>query len=278
MWSWPRLTDELLDLTSSLKMLAHLDITQEAARVALSRGIPVSVARSAFSPAVAEMAMTLILTGLRRTSDYHALMRAGREPWVRSFPDDIGPLERELTGRTVGIIGFGRIGRRLAELLAPFHVNLLVCDPFVDESQLPQGAVKLDIDAIAARSEVLVLCAASNEGTNKLLGREQIDLMPTNCLFVNVARAALVDTSALLARLQRGDMTAMIDVFDQEPLPQNDPFRQLPNAYLTPHRAGGILASVDRILTWLTDDIEAFFNEGTMKHRLTESMIPSLDA
>jgi len=279
MWSWPTLTPELLDKAPQLRFAGLLDVTQKGARSLLDRHIPVSVGRSAFSPAVAEMALGLILNVLRRAGDYHTQMRTGSEPWVRSFPDDIDPLERELTGRSVGIVGFGRVGRRLAELLAPFRCRLSVFDPHIPADALEAfGAEGVSLPTLIGRSDVVVLCAASNEGTSHLLGQAEIALLRPNALLVNVARAALVDTEALVRRLERGDLRAAIDVFDQEPLPADHPLRRLPNAYLTPHRAGGTMASVQRILNWLIDDLEAAQSGGQRHYPLVEGMIPSLDA
>ena len=278
MWSWPKLMPDLLDAAPNLKFSAQLDISQAAAKVALERGFPVSQGRSAWSPAVAEMALTLTLGVLRKTSDYHATMRSGKETWVGSFPDSIDPLERQLTGRPVTIVGFGQIGRRLRELLAPFGGEIRAVDPYLSAEVLKQhNVIKSDlIDAIKT-SDVVVLSAAANAGSRHLIGAKELRAFRKNALLVNVARAMLVDTDALVAKLKKGDMFAAIDVFDQEPLPKNHPLRKLPNAYLTPHRSGGVMASVERILTYLIDDLEAHLAGRPRKYALTEAMVPSLD-
>jgi phosphoglycerate dehydrogenase-like enzyme len=95
---------------------------------------------------------------------------------------------------------------------------------------------------------------------------------------VNVSRASLVNGGALLARLRRGDIYAALDVFDREPLPADSPLRSLPNVYLTPHRAGGIMESVVRLLDFLTEDLCAFASGSDRRHALTDALIPSLDA
>ncbi|MCY3023691.1 MAG: hypothetical protein NTW87_32320, partial [Planctomycetota bacterium] len=275
MWSWPKLTDELLDQATRLRFSGQLDITQSAARVALRRGLPVSVARRGWSPAVAEMALALILAALRRTSTYHAAMWAGKESWVRKFPQDIDPDERQLTGRPVGIVGFGAVGRRLGELLAPFHCPLRVYDPCLPAGVAARfGAQRTTLPGLIRNSDVVVLCAASNRSTRHLLGKREIAALREGAVLVNVARAALVDTHALLARLRKNDMYAAIDVFDAEPLAARSPLRKLPNVYLTPHRAGGILASVERIMTQLAGDLEAHLAGRPRAHALTETMLP----
>lgn len=278
MWSWPRFTPEMLAECPELKFSANLDLTQAGAKTLLAHGMAVSIGRRAFSPAVAEMALTLILAALRRTSSHHAQMWQGDETWVKAFPDDIDPDERQLTGRSVGIVGFGGVGHRLAQLLAPFQCDLAIYDPYLPASVPEQQGVKpLTLDALVAHSEILVLCASANEGSDHLLGAAQIQALRPRAVLVNVARASLVDTDALIARLQKGDLYAALDVFDKEPLPADSPLRSLPNVYLTPHRAGGIIESVQRILTYLIDDYEAFLHGAERRHALTEAMLPTLD-
>jgi phosphoglycerate dehydrogenase-like enzyme len=273
------LDEALLAEARRLRFLGKLDISQRGARAALARGIPMSLSRAGFSPAVAEFALGLILNLLRRQSAYHQAMRSGGEAWVRAFPEEIDPRERELTGARVGIVGFGGVGRRLGELLQPFRPEMRVCDPFVPEEVLARaGAVRVQLRDLLAESDIVVLCAAANPGTRKLIGEAEIALLRRDAVFVNVARAALVDTDALVARLQRGDLVAGIDVFDQEPLPADHPLRALPNAFLSPHRAGGLKRSVERIVGWLVDDLEAHVAGRPLRHPLVEAMVPGLDA
>lgn len=279
MWSWPVLTDELLDASPNLRFIGHLDVSQAGARTELRRNISVSISRHGFSPAVSEMALGLILSILRHISAYHARMRTASEVWVEEFPTDINPLERELTGSSVGIIGFGRVGQRLGELLAPFHCQLTVVDPYIPDVVLQRfQAERADLQAMLQRADIVVLCAAANTGTRHVLGREEIALLRENAVLVNVARAVLVDTDALIERLRQGNLFAAIDVFDQEPLAAESVLRTLPNVYLTPHRAGGTISSVQRILSYLIDDLEAFVAGKERQHVLKEAMIPGLDA
>ena len=136
----------------------------------------------------------------------------------------------------------------------------------------------MSLEALVADAEVLVLCAATNAGSKHLLNAGHIAALPRGTVFVNVARAALVDGDALLARLSRGELYAALDVFDREPLEADSPLRGLPNVYLTPHRAGGVMSSVDRIVSYLTDDLRAHFGGGERAHALTENQLPMLDA
>lgn len=278
MWSWPVLDDALLDRAGDLEYLGQIDLSQNGARCCLARGIPISTSRGGFSPAVAEMALGLMLNTLRKISDYHSAMRTGSEKWVKAFPKDIDPQERQLTGLTVGIVGLGQVGRRLAHFLQAFDIKLKVVDPFVSDSVIDSfQAERMELDPMIDACDIVVLCAASNEGTSRLINAERCDRFKKDAILINVARAALVDSNAVAERLKQGNFFACLDVFDTEPLPADSELRQLPNAYLTPHRAGGLISSVQRNLNWLIDDYEALRSERPRKYAVSESMIPALD-
>jgi D-3-phosphoglycerate dehydrogenase / 2-oxoglutarate reductase len=274
MWSWPVFDEAMLDKAGGLDYLGQINTTGTTAKACLKMKIALSEARHCWSPAVAEMALTLILAGLRRTSEFHAQMRTGAEPWVGDFPADIDQRERQLTGRSVGIVGFGGIGRRLAELLRPFETDLRIYDPFVAASAArPYGARPTSLKDLVKSSEVIVLCAANTDGAKHLLNAELVNALKPGTLLVNVGRSMLVDMAALAQRLRKDDMVAMLDVFDKEPLEKDSVLRTLPNAFLTPHRAGGIAESVQRALTMLTDDLDARMKGRKRKYAVTAKML-----
>lgn len=279
MWSWPPPTAESLAQAPRLRFSGHIDLTQGSGKALLDRRIAVSVVKKCWSPAVSELALALILASLRRTSNHHAKMWRGEESWlgVTDLPIQSNN-ERQLEGRVVGIVGFGAIGRRLAELLAPFRVQLLVHDPFVaPASMVVARAEPVSIAQMVRTAEIIVLAAAANPGTRHLLGAKEIRALRKNAILVNTARAALVNEKALIARLRKGDLYAALDVFDTEPLAKDSPLRKLPNAYLTPHRAGGVLESVQRAARMLVDELKAFAADQPRKFALTREMISSLD-
>jgi phosphoglycerate dehydrogenase-like enzyme len=221
------------------------------------------------------MALTLMLAGLRKTSTFHQQMRTGSEPWVGDFPADIDVGERQLTGRSVGIVGFGGIGRRLAELLRPFATDLRVHDPFVPASAMkPYGARPSSVAELVRKSDVIVLCAANVDGAAHLLDTKEIAALKPGCVLVNIGRSMLINMPALVERLRKNDITAMLDVFDKEPLEKDSVLRTLPNAFLTPHRAGGIMESVQRALTMLTDDLEAQMKGRKRRYAVAAKMLP----
>ena len=270
MWSWPKLDAEILASAPGLRFAGHLNASKSGALAEIEKGIVISEGSRAWSPSVAEMGLALILSGLRRLGAYHSAFRDGAEKWVADFPADIDPRERQLTGRSVGIVGFGGIGQRLAELLGPFHVDLRAFDPYLPaEIAEAKGARLVPLDDLLANSEVVVLAAANTDETNGMIGAPQIRLLRPDALLINICRSSVVDTEALVERLRGGGLTYLTDVFDQEPLPDDSPLREIPEIFGTPHRAGAALEAVVRIVSWLIDDLEAFLAGQPLQRQLS---------
>ncbi len=277
MWAWPDISEEMLDKCPNLKFIGQLNSTQTTVISALNKDIVLSEVRHSWSPAVAEMALGLMLSGLRKISHYHIAMRNTKEEWVEDFPVDIDTSERQLTGRTVGIVGFGRIGQIIAKLLEPFKVELNIYDPYLPEEIADKYGIQLsDIDKVVEDSEVLVLCAANNKGSENTITKKHINSMAKDTVLVNVGRASLIDMAALEKRLKKGELIAMLDVFEKEPLEEESSIRGLKNAFLTPHRAGGIMASLHRGLTMLSSDLKAYLEGDKMKYRVSKDILNSL--
>lgn len=280
MWAWPSFDAAQLAAAAPIEFIGHIDMSRKMARAELDAGIAVSLSKGGWSPAVAEMALTLILASLRRTSNHHAAAWQGGEQWADALtlPAMADPWERELTGTTVGIVGLGQVGRRLAELLQPFHVDLRVVDPYVPEEVIAGfKGTRVDIDAMIADCDVIALCAAANEGTSRLFNAGRIAALRRGAVFVNVARAMLVDNEALARRLKQGDLFAALDVFEEEPLAKDSPLRALSNAYLSPHRAGGLHSSIRRVVEFLVGDYEALRAGQPRRHALNSGRIDALD-
>jgi len=275
MWSWPVVTAEMLEKCPALGFMGQINTTQRTAKACIAKKVAISEARHCWSPAVAEMALTLMLAGLRKTSAYHVAMKAGTEKWVGDFPADIDPMERELTGAAVGIVGFGRIGQRLSELLKPFNVTLRVFDPYLPKPVAAHYGVKpAALSDVLRNSDVVVLCAANTEETNHLVGAKQVAMLRKNAVLVNVGRSSLIDMKALEARVRKGELTAMLDVFDKEPLEADSPLRSMNGVFCTPHRAGGLLSSVQRALDMLIGDLELNLKKNKRLYEVTEKMLP----
>jgi phosphoglycerate dehydrogenase-like enzyme len=152
-----------------------------------------------------------------------------------------GPLDRmrTLCEMTVGLVGFGRVGRAVAERLRGFRCRILAYDPLMPAAEFTRlGVEPVALDALLASSDVVALHCPSNPQTKRLIDQAAIARMKLGAILVNVARGDVVDTSALIDGLRSGHLAAaMLDVTDPEPLPADSPLRTLENVLVTAHIA-----------------------------------------
>lgn len=195
---------------------------------AQARGITVVNTPDVPTQAVAELTLAMMLGLVRQLPRQSALVQ--KRQWTR--------LEAHLlSGRTVGLVGLGRIGRRVAQLLAPFQVRLLAADPFLaaDRGTL-HGIEIVPLDQLLAVSDIVSIHAATSTAERLSLGAAEFERIKHGALLVNVARGSMVDEAAMLRALESGRLAgAALDVFEQEPY--NGPLCDLPNVILTPHSA-----------------------------------------
>jgi D-3-phosphoglycerate dehydrogenase len=226
-----------------------------------ARGVRVVDTSHASSWPTAEWALGLALVGLRNAGAFFRLMIT-HEQTSFPFAERAGPGYdgAELTGKRVGMIGFGHLARRLVELLRPFEVEIGVFDPFVPkELARPYGVTLGPLAAVLATDVVFVL-VPQTPATEGMLSGVELELLRPGAVFVNVSRGKVVDTAALLARLERGDVVACLDVFDPEPVPLDSPFLDLPNVFLSPHLAGVTEESRRRFFSLMVDECLRHFD------------------
>lgn len=189
---------------------------------------------------VADHALSLILALNRRLVEFDRDLRQGA--WVSKgfetrqiLHHPIPPL-RELT---LGIVGFGRIGREVAKRAEPFGFTLLASDPYLAPEEIRKlGPEPVGLDDLLARSDIVTVHCPLTPETRGLIGRQQVERMKTGALLVNTARGPILDLDAVAGALQDGKLSgAGLDVFYPEPLPVSSPLYGLPNVILTPHAA-----------------------------------------
>ena len=203
---------------------------------ATEHGITVTYAPGRNATATAEFAIGLILAAARGIGRGHLEVAGGR--WdAENFVYESSGLELE--GATVGVIGGGAIGSRVARILLGFGAHVLVHDPYAAPDQLPDGVRLVGLDELLAAAQVVTLHARVTPETTGMLDATRISAMRPGSVLVNCARGALVDHAALAAALRGGHLAAAgLDVYDVEPLPADHPLRGLPNLVTTPHLAG----------------------------------------
>lgn len=201
---------------------------------AAERGVAVSATPGRNAVAAAEYTVLLMLAALRRLPEAHAALAGGEWRGRMYGYDECGG---EVAGSTVGVVGFGEIGRRVAGLVRALGGRVLVYDPFV-------GEVGPDVEAVGladllGRSDVVTLHARLTPQTRGMLGRAELALVRPGAVLVNTARGALLDHDAALAALESGRLAALaLDVFPEEPVPAGHPLLTAPRVVLSPHLAG----------------------------------------
>ena len=271
----PRVDDEVLAAAPALRMVGDLHGDRFAQRIdveaAARRGVWAVDTTNASSDPVAEWALALILIGLRNAGALFRQLVAGELLWPDRtvFQRDPGYLNGELTGKTVGIIACGHIGRRLLQLLAPFGVQVLVYDPYAPDVLAEIYDVTMtSLHRVMSGSDVVVCLAPLTSGTRGLVDAGAIAALRPGSVFVNVSRGAVVDSAALTERLRGGDVIACLDVWDPEPVPPDAEIRGLPNVFLSPHIAGVTAAAEPRFFDLMVDEVLRVLAGDHPRHQL----------
>ncbi len=211
--------------------------------------------------AVSDFTVGLMLAESRNITRAHASILRGE--WRKKFSNsDSIP---EMKGKCVGIVGFGYIGQLVARKLSGFDVEILVFDPYVDEAIIAEhGAEAVEKNALFERSDFVTVHARMSDATRGMIGSAELQRMKETAYLVNTARAGLIDYKALAAVLERGGIAgAAIDVFPEEPLPQDSRLRALDNVTLTTHIAGTTTEVLSNSPYLLAEDIERLLRGGT---------------
>lgn len=231
-------SDKTMEALPNLRLIGacragieNLDI-----RAATQRGIIVHNVMGRNAHAVSDFAIGLLLAEVRNIGRAFYAMKTN--VWRKNYLNsDFIP---ELTGKTVGIVGFGHIGRLVARKLSGFDLKILVFDPFVANEKVNKyKAVKVSKEELFSQSDFICVHARLVEDTKGLVGAKELNLMKPTAVLINTARAELIDEEALYHALKNKKIAgAALDVFWTEPLPENSQWLQLDNVTLTPHIAG----------------------------------------
>ena len=236
------------ELESSRDMLVvtRIGVGFDAVDVpALSRRrVPLMVAGTANSPSVAECALFMMLTLAKRATEMHSLVRDNR------WPDRLGMLPFDLFGKTILIIGFGRIGSRTAKRCLAMEMNVLVFDPYKPAADIKAAGCEpvADLDAALPHADFVSIHCPKTPETIGMFNADRLKRMKPKAFLINTARGGIVDEAALHAALSSGKLAgAGLDVFEQEPPPAGHALFALPNVIMAPHVAGVTVEAVDRM-------------------------------
>jgi D-3-phosphoglycerate dehydrogenase len=230
--------------------------TVDAAALA-ERGIPLSVTGDVNSGAVAEHALALMLALAKRVVTYDRAVRTGEFRIRDTFS------ARELNGRTILLVGYGRIGRKVAHLALAFGMKVAVYDPFVDAAALAGegNEVAPDLMAGLAIADIVSVHAPKTPETTHIIGAAALRAMRPDAWLVNVARGGLVDETALLAALDAGAIAgAALDVFEVEPPAADNPLLAHERVVLSPHSAAFTIECADRMALSCVENVIDHFD------------------
>lgn len=230
-------TDVVMAAAPRLKLVQKIGIGVDAIdlAVAKTRGIAVCNMPGTNTQAVAELALALMLACLRRVTAINAEMHAGRGyPLRADLLDGLG----EISGRTIGLLGFGAVPRRLAPVLRALGARVIACDVAATRGDVEM----MPLDQVLAEAEIVSLHLPLTPETKEIMNARRLAQLKRGAILINTARGALVDEAALAEALRTGHIAAAgLDVFAREPTPPDNPLLSFPNVVATPH------------LAWLTD-------------------------
>ncbi|HEY8447440.1 MAG TPA: D-glycerate dehydrogenase [Thermomicrobiales bacterium] len=241
------ITPEVLDREPQLRVVSNLAVGYDNIDVpaATARGVAVCNTPGVLTETTADFAWALLMAAARRIPEGIDYVRAGK--WLTWGPTLL--LGRDVHGATLGIVGFGRIGKEMAKRARGFSMRILAYDAYPDhESARELGVEIVPLDDLLRESDFVTLHVALTPETRHLIGTRELGLMKREAVLVNAARGPVVDTDALVTALRDGTiMAAALDVTDPEPLPADHPLVHLPNAIVVPHIASATVATRNRM-------------------------------
>jgi D-3-phosphoglycerate dehydrogenase / 2-oxoglutarate reductase len=235
-----------LEASLDMKVVTRIGVGYDAVDVpALSRRkVPLMVAGTANSPSVAEQALFMMLTLAKRAVEMHSIVKDGK--WGHR----LGMLPYDLFGKTVLIVGFGRIGTRTAKRCLAMEMNVLVYDPYKSAAEIKAAGCEpvADLDAALPRADFVSVHCPKTPETVGMFNAARLARMKPTAYLINTARGGIVDERALYTALVSGKLAgAGLDVFEQEPPPMGHSLFELPNVIMAPHVAGVTREAVDRM-------------------------------
>ncbi len=240
-----RVDGDLLDRHPSLRVVSNFAVGFDNVDVdaATARNVAVCNTPGVLTQATAEFAFTLLVSAARRVVEADAYVRDGN--WQTWGPRLL--LGQDIAGSTLGIVGFGRIGKELARMASGFNMRILANAAYEDPNAAAEFGVRyVPLDELLRESDYVSLHVALTPETHQLIGARELGLMKSTAVLINASRGPVVDTDALVAALEGGEIFAAgLDVTDPEPLPVDHPLVSAPNCIVAPHIASATVTTRD---------------------------------
>jgi len=266
-WGSLPLDEHVLSAAPRLQIALHSGgtIRNIATPAMWRRGLRVTSAANVNGVPVAEYCLGMVLMCFRDVfGQQHRFHANGRKAWK---PPEI----RSYLGSTVGIIGMGNAGKHLLKLLDHFQMRVLIHSFYPFDA--PAGVEQVGIDELIRRSDAVVMLAPNLPEFRHMMDHRRFGLMRDGSFFINAARGALVDETALIAELESGRISACLDITDPEPPVEGSPLYRLPNCILTPHIAGSNGSECLRLGEQVVRELERYLAGHPFENEITEEML-----
>ena len=263
-WGTAVIDNTILDAAPELKLVAYtagscaLFVTDEM----FERGVKLIGGNKVFAMSVAEAAICYMMTSQRHIEYNLNTVRAG------GWRGD----ERPTGGifyKRIGIVGYGTIGKYVAQYLQPFSPELYIYDKFVPRETIEKMGKFATLEEIFEECDIITLHLSKNPGTFGMISRELLEKLRPEQLLVNTARGAIIDEEAMTELLVEGRFRAALDVFVKEPLAPDNPLRSCPNVMIQPHKGGPTIDMREVVTFELTKDIGRFIRGEELEHSIS---------
>lgn len=270
----PRVTARVLADAPRLKIVGELEGDRFAGRVDVQAAkeadvLVVDTTHSSSWP-VSEWALALALIGLRQHARFRDII-AGQQMSHADYRTNAPA--RELTGKRVGMIGFGHIAWRLRELLVPFDVSVVAYDPYAPRELA--DALRIDFASLETvmGCDVVICLAPATTVTAGMIGASELALLVRDAVFVNVSRGVVVDVEALVAKARQQDAWFGLDAHEPEPIAVDSPLREMRNVFLSPHIGGMTVEAQPRFFTLMVDELERYYGGAEPRAQITDRVV-----
>lgn len=254
-WGAPRLTSARLAAAPRLRAVLHCagSVRGLVGDAVWRRGIRVTSGADANAVPVAEYTLAAIIFAGKKAP----FLAVDEQRAYGGWGSVTGYGDLSNYGRTIGVVGFSRIGRKVVDLLAVLGGSTcLVADPYADPDEVAAaGATLVALDEMLPRTDVLTLHAPEIPETRHLIGAAELRRLPDHATVINTARGSLIDAAALAQECAAGRLFAILDVTDPEPLPLDSPLRRLAHVMVTPHIAGSLGTEIGRLTDHTLDEL-----------------------
>ena len=266
-WGCPNLNEAILSGEKDLRLVAHTGgaVASIVSDYLYDRGIRVVSGNKLYAESVAEGCVAYMLAALRRIPYYNNEVQNGR--WGNASSYNEGLLDRK-----VGMVGFGAIARYLATMLKTFRADVKVYDPYVSDEILNEyGVTREDsLEKLFSECDIISNQLPRTKATYHLISKDLLNRMPEGSLFVNTARGSTVDENGMAEVLATGRIHAVLDVFEEEPLPMTSKLRGMDNVILMPHMGGPTRDRREKVGLALAEDIQRLINNQPLVHEITK--------